>query len=285
MADIWRSARAYFWPLIVANVLAAAYGAGAQLAPMVPVGLSLAALASFGFLANDLFDRRIDLANEAGHFERSEPSTVRVSRWCAAGLCLAGLAMAAVAGTMAFTIAVAIASALAVYSPVLRRWRLLPNVVTALVATSPLWVPMIMAPTRGHTWQWLLVVGFGLMLTGREIFMDVRDRHGDAAGGRATLATDLGASQAIAVGATFSIVGALVLLAAPALDDGTRARWASLSAAVLTAGMLGLSLIPAARIRTANTQQLGNAIQHYVRRSRLVMALAPALTLLLAWRS
>lgn len=281
MSETFRSARVYFWPVIVANVMAMAVGAGADLWRMAAFACVLCALASFGFLLNDLSDRAIDLVNEAGHFERASPQAIRLAWGTAAAFALVALVVSGSLGARASVITAALAAGLVIYSPILRRFVLLPNVATAVLASSPVWAPLALSATGGVAWQWALALAFAVILTAREILMDVRDAFGDAAGGRATLATRLGASGGIRVGVLLTRVA--VVPFAVAVGLGARHASPLVLAAVLALAwaVLALLLVSSSRISASLADQRPS-IQQYVLRSRLAMALVPAMALLLA---
>jgi 4-hydroxybenzoate polyprenyltransferase len=277
---ILRSARFYFWPVIALNVLAMTRGAGGDYERMAWFALVIAVMSSFGFLVNDLFDRRIDLANAAGHFERSNRPTIRTAWVTAGAFAGAGLGVAAWLGSGPFLIAAASGGALAAYSPLLRRVMLLPNVITALLAAGPLWTPLVLAASAGAPWQWWLASGIVGILIAREVLMDVRDRHGDQAGGRPTLATHLGARAAAIAGFGLTVASLVPLAASVVLGSDTLSRLLVTTAATLAAAIALLLLRPAARIITTGAST--PSIQTYVSRSRLAMLLLAGLTWILS---
>ncbi|MEO8481105.1 MAG: UbiA family prenyltransferase [Acidobacteriota bacterium] len=280
MRTVLQSARFYFWPVIVANVLATTAGAGGDFRRMAAFSAVIATISSFGFLVNDLCDRAIDRVNHAGHFESSPRHTLALG-WCAAGVfATVGLLIAWQLGSLAFLIALGSAVCLGLYSPLLRRALILPNVATAWFATGPLWTPLALTPGGGARWQWWLALGVFLMLTGREILMDVRDRSGDAIGGRPTLATVAGARLAVrtAVGLT---IAAFVPFVTGVLVASTHVTPGAIACGViLTSAIAVLMLGPALRLPVDT--RLDAAIQAYVRSSRLAMAVLPALLWVLA---
>ncbi len=83
MGVILASARLYFWPLILANVLASAIVVDHQLYDAICLSLSLSFLSSFGLLINDLWDRHIDRINGIDRFASAGllvvPSAVAVA--------------------------------------------------------------------------------------------------------------------------------------------------------------------------------------------------------------
>jgi len=167
--------------------------------------------------------------------------------------------------------------------PIIRKLGVLANVTTAAAAAAPLWAPLWFAPSGGRAWQWWLVGAVSMMLVAREVLMDVRDRAGDAAGGRTTLATRHGAGAAsrLGVGLTFAATVpfvAAIVLAGPA-SPGRVALALGLAGAIAY-----LLVVPAARIVAPAAAIDGATIQAYVLRSRAAMALLPALALLLALR-
>jgi len=280
MAATLRSARLYFWPIILANVVAMTIGAGGDVRRMAWFSLVLSSQASFGFLVNDLCDRRIDRVNRAGHFEHSPRPTLILARVTASVLCVGSLALAWALGPGAWMIAVSLAIGLAAYSRVLRRAEVLPNVAGAVFASAPLWAPLVLALSGGARWQWWLVAAVVVLLTAREMLMDVRDRRGDAAGGRKTLATQRGARAAIRVGVGLTATGLVPFCVAVLVRPSTVSPTSTAAAAAVATVIALLLVIPAWSILSRAAD--GTAIRSYVLRSRLAMALLPVLSLLLS---
>jgi 4-hydroxybenzoate polyprenyltransferase len=281
MDETFRSARVYFWPLIAANVMAMAVGAGADLWRMAAFAVVLCALASFGFLLNDLSDRAIDLVNEAGHFERASPHAIRLARCVACAFAGVAVVISMALGPRASVIAAVLAVGLMAYSPFLRRFVVVPNVATAALASSPVWAPLALSAGGGLVWQWALVLSFVVLLTAREILMDVRDVAGDVAGGRATLATRLGANGGVRAGVLLTRLAVVPFAVAVGLGARQTSPVALAAALALASGILVLFLASSSRIPSA-AAEIRPAIQAYVWRSRLAMALVPAMALLLA---
>lgn len=280
MRPTLESCRLYFWPLIAANAAAATYGAGGD--PRTSLGLSLVLclLASFGFIVNDLSDRRIDRANRAGHFEDSNWPTLTIGGLTAAALLGAAMLLARAAGPAEQMLAGTIAAILLAYSHLLRRMLLVPNLVTAIVASSPLWAPLILIESRGRAWQWWQVGAVVMLVTAREVFMDIRDRHGDLAGGRLTLPILFGARRSASAAARLTAAALIPLTIAVVIGLRSVSYPAQACSAVLTAVMAYTLLSDTRRIVAVGGEQ-GEVIQRYVYRSRLVMALVPAFALFL----
>jgi 4-hydroxybenzoate polyprenyltransferase len=130
-------------------------------------------------------------------------------------------------------------------------------------------------------WHLWLTIGIIGLLTAREIVMDVRDRRGDAAGRRVTLATQLGAERAMRIAvivATASLVPCAIAVSPAAIAAGL---WRGL-AIVAAAAVVFLLVIPVLAVGRGDSARLRPAIQAYVLRSRLAMAGLPGLILLLA---
>lgn len=281
MVETLRSARVYFWPIITANILAMAVGVGGDVRHMALFSLVLSALASFGFLVNDLSDRRIDRVNQAGHFERASDAAVVLGRVTATIFLIGAVALAWRLGTVELSLTAGIAAALAVYSSVLRRAALVANLATGVLATAPLWAPLVITPPRVSAWQWWLVSAAGGMIVAREILMDVRDRVGDEAGGRITLATWLGARPSVQMAKITTLTAIAPLAVAVTIGIARLGPWLALAAVIVAAVFLFLVLGPIARVQAAHSDSRAT-IQHYVLRSRLAMACFPAIALLLA---
>lgn len=274
------SCRLYFWPLIAANTAAATYGAGGDPWTSLDLSLVLCLLASFGFLANDLADRRIDLVNRAGHFEHANGGTLLIAAGTALLMVVTAMVLAWDAGPMDLITAASIASILLSYSYVLRRLPLVPNLATGVVASSPLWAPLMLSASGGRPWQWWQVGAIVLLLTAREILMDVRDQLGDIAGGRRTLPIVFGARRCASAAAWLTLAGVVLLVLAIAIGLRQVQVAAQMGALILAAALAFTLLRETTSIATAEGDRR-DAIQRYVYRTRLAMACLPAFAVLL----
>jgi 4-hydroxybenzoate polyprenyltransferase len=279
MGKTIRSGRFYFWPIITANTVTMTLGIGGDLKRAFVLSIIISCLASFGFLLNDLWDRKTDEINRAGHFEDAGFSTVMIGVVSALGFLLSGIGLALLLGRLELKLAVGIALALVSYSLFLRKVLLLPTVLAAVLAASPLWTPLLLWSRTFDQSKWAFVVAIVLMVAGREILMDSRDQRGDFACGRQTMPTIFGARIAkMAAGMLIASAGVL-LVATIASRVFLMPLQATVGAAAVTGAILYL-VLPAA-LRTLNSETR-ETIQYFVIRSRIAMALTPLL--LLFWR-
>jgi 4-hydroxybenzoate polyprenyltransferase len=122
-----------------------------------------------------------------------------------------------------------------------------------------------------------------LMLASRETLMDVRDRKGDRAGKRYTVATLFGPFAAKRFAAGCMIGGAILLMVALRAQFHTLIGASRIIAASLAIVVLALVVIPARdAVLIQSTRSFERAaIQKFVLSSRNAMALLPLLNLFL----
>lgn len=277
MIETLRSARLYFWPIIATNVLAMGRLLGSSdVATLIVFAVALSALASAGFLVNDLSDRAIDRHNAARHFEGASAGALRIG-WISAGvLAISAAVMTAIVNQRALALTACVAVIFLIYSPVLRRLSIVANLATAVVATSPLWGPPFVLRIAAAEWMWWLFGSAAAFICAREIVMDVRDQAGDSIGGRRTLPLALGTPRTLAI-ARAMLVMAFVLLAIGLAAAAPHTNYTrTLLAATIALGSQAAVLM----MRLKSPVEPAD-IQHYVQRSRLAMACLPAALLLL----
>lgn len=267
-----KSARPYLWPFIVVNVVSFAAIENATTTESVCLSGALCLLASFGFLINDLWDRDVDRLNGVGRLADATPSTLRFVAVVACGTLTAALALLAVLGALAVGLGFLIAGGLTVYTVLVRSIVPLATLLAAALSASPIWMPIALwgypqAPLSALA----LVSGSYVLLVGREIFLDVKDRTGDEAAGRKTLATLVGARRGSLLGALIAMFGVLLLAGAIAPLGDPRA-W-------LVVAIIGAStLLPASFVVLARRPETEATM--VARWSKVGMAMVPVLVLL-----
>ena len=240
-------------------------------------GLVISMLASFGFLLNDLCDRNIDRVNRAGHFEDSTTTTLAVAVVTSLSFLSAALLISYQLGRAEFLLATGIAMALIAYSVLLRKLLLMPTIVAAILATSPLWSPLILWDA-GDKSEWVFVWSLILMVAAREIFMDVRDRSGDLSGNRDTLATVFGGRIAKFVATLLTVSAGIPFIFSIAHNTRGHSIIVTSFAFLLAGAIFCLLVQPALKTLTDATDER-RSIQRYVLSSRVAMALIPLLVL------
>jgi 4-hydroxybenzoate polyprenyltransferase len=251
-------------------------GADLRKAALFSVVISL--LASFGFLLNDLWDRDVDRVNNARHFEDSSTATRTVGVIAAVSLLTTGLGLAYWVGPREFGTASAIAFGLLIYTVLLRKILLLPTILAAVLATSPLWLPVLLWANERSAWTELFIAAIILMVAAREMFMDARDRDGDIVGGRDTLATVFGRRIAKFVATMLTVSATVPFIVAVAHNVRGTPLWSWLGATVLAVTVLYLLVRPALKTLSDKADERAS-IQRYVLSSRVAMALIPILVL------
>lgn len=248
----------------------------------VLLAIILAALASFGYVVNDLWDRQVDLINSAGHLEHADHLTL-LSAWIVAvTLVITALVLALLGGRIEMLTSVSIAVGLAGYTVIFRRLLVLATLLAALLGVAPLWMPLVIWPNRATTAHWLFVTAAATMMAAREIVMDVRDRFGDRAGGRSTLATAFGPRAAMASATILSVTGGAVLAAVLAIRFSVLDRLRMFGAVISVMLIFYEFIVPAvSALLMSNYEQ--NSIRGFVTSSRTAMCVMPFYVLVL-WR-
>jgi 4-hydroxybenzoate polyprenyltransferase len=286
LRTVIRSARLYFWPIVVLNAGAMAAAVGGDVRRGVCFSLVVCLLASFGYLINDLWDRAVDLVNGARRFANSDRRTIRLGLVAAIACLVAGLGLALLLGPMEVAVGCFLALGLVAYSALLRRYLVAPTVLASVLAAAPLWGPLILWPRNVAPIHWTFVAAMVLVLAARETLKDVRDRVGDAAGARKTVATVFGPGMAKAASAALLVAGAALLgsiLIDEALDVTAERRLALAGAGAL---VLCLVLAPAKAAIAGGGRDGADpaAIRRFVVQSRLAMAVLPLFTFFLPGR-
>ena len=188
-----RCCRPYLWVPIFANSIAAGLSVGMATSVSVAVGTILSCLASFGFLLNDILDRRIDKIDRKGRLEDAPAGTIAGAGATGAALAGAGVVLAALTGryaVLALTLVVLIG--LVMYNAALRRVPFVATGLAACLCVSPLWFVMG-AEWENVTAAHVLVLKMAVICAfAREVILDLKDLKGDRAFGRYTIPSLLG---------------------------------------------------------------------------------------------
>ena len=283
MKTIIRSMRFYFWPILALNAATMTMAIGGDVRRGAWFSIVIALLASFGFLLNDLWDRKVDQVNKSGHFENSDKRTIGLGVAVSTVCLILGMGVASRLGSIEVRIAALVAVGLVAYSVVLRRYLVIPTLLAGFLAASPLWAPLILWPRNVHPMHWAFVAAMVLLLAARETLMDVRDGKGDRAGARDTITTVFGPRIAKSVAVMLLLGGAVLLclvLITQLVNLTIRDRF---TAAFTVCLVLCLVLIPAYRAVLGSSENGADhaAIQRFVLRSRAAMAFLPLLNLFL----
>jgi 4-hydroxybenzoate polyprenyltransferase len=277
------SMRLYFWPIFVLNTVTMTIAISGDITCGALFSFIICFLASFGYLINDLWDRQVDRVNHSGHFENSGRKTICTGIAAAIACLLSGFAIAFRLGGVELRIASLLAIGLTLYTVILRRYLLVPTLLASTLAASPLWAPLVFWPRKVGYVHWIFVAAMVLMLASRETLMDVRDRKGDRAGKRYTVATLFGPFAAKRFAAGCMIGGAILLMVALRAQFHTLIGASRIIAASLAIVVLALVVIPARdAVLIQSTRSFERAaIQKFVLSSRNAMALLPLLNLFL----
>lgn len=274
------SARLYFYPIIIANMLSMTIVIGGNPVRALLFSLVISFLASFGFLINDLWDINIDKINKPGHFEDSSPGFINVAKVSCVGFLVAGLILSYFIGALEFFLAAGIAAGLAAYTVLLRRLLFVPNVLAAVLASSPLWIPLIFW-SKDYDGPKLMFVGAVIIfILAREIIMDTRDTVGDIIGDRDTFATVFNTRIGRFIGVILTVSACLPFIFA--MTTSVYNNFVKTQVlAIGVACILLFLLVPSAVKTLLSVSEVRAAIDIYVTRSRMAMSLIPVIVLLL----
>ncbi|MGB7202499.1 MAG: UbiA family prenyltransferase [Pyrinomonadaceae bacterium] len=243
----------------------------------------LSSLSSFGFILNDIWDVEIDRVNRPQHFEDLHFSELWKARWTCIAFGCAPIVLSFFIGWAEFGVAILIGLGLIAYTVLLRRFLLLPNVLAAVLASSPLWSPiMLWSKESPDSSKLMFLVAIIAIITAREILMDTRDIVGDTIGGRDTVATLFNERIASFVGVIITL-SACVPLVLCIITSAAETGLAVLIASFAVALSILYLLVPSV-LRTVLLAPTRPEILTYVTRSRWAMALIPFLVVLLWYR-
>ncbi|MFH1970877.1 MAG: UbiA family prenyltransferase [Patescibacteria group bacterium] len=273
----FNSSRIYLWPFILLNCIIMSITVDHDIFYGIIAGLSLCFLSSYGFLINDICDRNIDRVNLAGRLENADRSTIRVALIIALSFLIIALFLSLI-DYMLFALLVIISVVLTLYSILLRKFLIISTITAALLSLSPLWVPLI--GRRIELFHLGITISMFIMLTAREIILDVKDRKGDKEGGRRTLPSIVGPARAKNIAFFLMLLSSLLMLLTliPSLT-----LVSSLEAAViLVPACAFIFLIIKSGLGTLNFLDEKISIEKFIIASRRGMALIP-IVLLFEW--
>lgn len=277
------SAKFYFYPIIVANTAAMGLAVGVNLWRSLLFSLVLSCLSSFGFILNDLWDIAIDKVNRPQHFEELESSELTKARWACVSFISFALLLSFLLGWPEFGLALAVGLGLTAYTALLRRFLLVPNLLAALLASSPIWSPLVLwsngAPDSRKLFFVIAIIG---IITAREILMDTRDVVGDAVGGRTTFATLFNERIATFVGVVLTLSACVPFVLS--IAAGVQQAPLAVLIATFAIGLSILYLLVPSVLRTVSMTRSRPEILVYVEKSRWAMTLIPVLVILLWYR-
>jgi 4-hydroxybenzoate polyprenyltransferase len=272
--QLLKSMRVYLWPAIAANALGASIASGLGWPMGLVLGVIFSLLASFGFLLNDIHDRKVDLLNNANRLEAASPALLCGAKYAAA-FCLAfAIVLSSAIGPSALLISLTVATGLAIYTILVRSTLVVATSLAAILSVSPLVAPFLLASELPRQVHLLILAAAWLILFGREVLLDVKDLQGDKSAMRKTLATKLGHKSGVILGSSITMFGGTLLLV-------------TVGSTSVEAGTLGLVIwimlvIPLARlIFTARLVELFR----FVEWSRWAMSVLPMVFLLETWLS
>ncbi len=206
-----RSCRLGLWPLICGNTMGMGLYSGATILAAGALGGTLCFLASYGFILNDLCDRRVDKLNCKGRLEHADLTTLYTAASVAAVMILCAFGMCGFVDSAALLTTTVLAIGLTFYSLIFRRLIMVSTLLSATLSTSPLWVPATLWRGGDQSFQWNLIGGLFCLVISREVVFDIRDRRGDLAGRRNTYATVFGDRISTSLVSIMTVTGLLLL--------------------------------------------------------------------------
>lgn len=274
LTAIAKSTRPNLWLFIILNAVATGLVAGLDVLRAVLFALSLSLLASFGFLLNDIVDRRIDALIHPGRLALATEGTLRLAWAILAALVVGALTIAWFLATSATLIVIGIAICLGTYSLLLRKRLLIATLVCASCVTSPIWAPFIVGGTTIPAFQLAMVVVAFLVVSAREIVMDLIDVAGDRLDKRVTIATLMG-KRVSQIGATILAATGIVGLAAVCILRGMTLPLLGVVAVGAGLAIFGwLAVWPTVQLALTEGDNKP-VLDTFIRRTRYAMALLP----------
>lgn len=270
-----RSARPYLWSVILVNCLVIGASLDVSLWRCFLAGAILSCLASFGFLFNDLMDRKIDKLNNQGRLEDALAGTRIAAIVSGAAFAIAGLVLALyIQEPSALPLALSVFIGLVMYNLVLRR---VPFVATALAAwlcASPFW---FMMGLQFHHISLIHVLVLKMVVIGtfaREVMLDLKDVRGDSAFGRHTIPSLVGhrVSCILALQLTLVSCGYGVACLSRCLCGPIGVTWVSVF-------LLMMFLLLIRPIVAVLSSPQADTFCHYVATTRIGLLLIPAFVL------
>lgn len=209
---ILRSARVVLWLPIIANVSLLTISLRRSIWEALILGISLSCIAAYGFLINDLQDLQGDKSNKAGRLDSASNDVLSDVKYSAILFLISGITLTAILQPRSVFALLVIAGGLTAYTFWIRPKLCIANLLAALLASSPLWLPnIVFLQPPGATQIAVLTIAV-VMLVGREILFDVADRFGDAKMNRRTLPMFLGDQIAQRIAVAMQFGGCFLLL-------------------------------------------------------------------------
>lgn len=274
---VLRSARLVLWLPILVNVGVLSFLLTHSWQDGCVLGLSLSCVAAFGFLINDVWDLRVDQDNHAGKLESASKHVLSLAVGFAVFFLVAGLALSAFLGMKAGLAMFTVAAGLAAYTFWVRPQIVLANILSAILSSTPVWLPNVVF---GHTPgipQWIIIVVSIAMLLGREIIFDVADFYGDARAKRRTLPILFGKQMAtrIAVAWQLSACALLTVWSVMAVSG-----WSPVSRLMLWVLMVVFALLVVpVNVSLFTRPDDATLIHSFTSRTRIAMLLLPFIML------
>jgi 4-hydroxybenzoate polyprenyltransferase len=204
--------------LAVASLMVAIYLANGELQFYWRESLALFLVVCYGYVVNDLFDRRTDAISKPQRVLPSGDLSSKAAIGLAVGCIAAALVLAAWSGLTAFMYISVLALLLFHYAFSISAMPLLGNLLVALLASSVFYLGGMIAGGDERGWQLLFAATILSFLhhLGREIVKDMEDAEGDRQAGRKTIPIAWGgrAAQILTGVALALLVGSTYLFAA-----------------------------------------------------------------------
>jgi len=272
---ILHSGRVVLWFPILTNVIVLSFCLHRSIAEALVLAASLCCVASYGFLINDLWDMAVDRRNKAGRLENVSANVLRMARVGTGLFLLFGLVLSCMLGLRSFLAISIVAVALTAYTCWVRPKLFLANILAALLASTPVWLPNIIFNESPRIAQTFLIAIAVLILLGREIVFDVADRLGDNKMKRQTIPIVFGDQMAAQVAVTLQLTGCALLI-----GSGLYGIWnlpAYVQLIVITTSIGFVLLIVPVSLKFLSTRNDASIINLFTLHTRLAMLLLPIL--------
>jgi 4-hydroxybenzoate polyprenyltransferase len=209
---VLRSARLWLWLPILANVGILTFLLTHSFQKGFVLGISLSCVASYGFLINDIWDLQVDGANRAGKLESASKSALILAMFFSALFLSVGLIASGKLGLHTFVAMLIIAAGLTAYTFWVRPMFFYANLLAALLASAPIWLPNVVFIQQPNLAQWIIIAVAITILLGREIIFDIADAFGDAKAKRRTLPVLFGRQIATRIAVVWQLSACVLLV-------------------------------------------------------------------------
>lgn len=276
---VLRSARLALWLPILGNTVVLTLLLGQSLLSGFILGLSLSSVAAYGFLLNDIWDIRVDRENNAGKLEGVSRDVLVLAAGFSGFFLAAGLVISTLLGTRSIFAMLAVAAGLTAYTFWVRPKLFFANLLAAVLASTPVWLPNVIFGLLPDVAQWAIIAITTAILVGREIVFDVADVLGDAKEKRQTFPLFFGDQIARRIAVAMQLSGCGLLIGLTVLQAGHLSF--PLQLLLYSTSVAFVILVTSVNIKLLVQPEAMSLIRVFTARTRFAMLLLPILLVLL----